>query len=108
MAIYTELYSLISNDGLRNKVRVATVIAAQTLLSGTPTADETDWAASVLQNVKGESDKAFISVLAVNKGATQAAIAAATDAAIQTNVDAIVPSLVVAFAASLARQTPSP
>ena len=108
MATYNELYDLTSNDGLRNRVRVAVVIAAQALLDGTPTADDKDWAAEVFQNPSSEGRKAFNSVLAVNKGATAAAISGATDAAIQSNVDAVVPNLVTAFAALLSRQQPGP
>ncbi len=36
MASYTDLYGLTSNDELRNRVRVAVVIAAEALISGTP------------------------------------------------------------------------
>ncbi len=103
MATFIELYNLISNGELRNRVRVATRNAAQDLLDGTPTADETDWAAEVFSNPKSESKKAFESVLAANRTATVAQILGADDAAIQTNVDAVVPNLVTAFAALLAR-----
>ncbi len=108
MATFTDLYDLISNDGLRNRVRVATRNAAQDLLDGVPTADQIDWAAEVFSNPKSESKKAFESILATNQTATVANILAATDAAIQTNVDAVVPKLVTAFAALLARQQPTP
>ncbi len=103
MATFVELYDLISNDELRNKVRVATRNSAQDLLDGTPTAAEIDWAAEVFSNPRSESQKAFESVLAVNRTATVANILGASDAAIQTNVDAVRPNLVTAFAALLAR-----
>ena len=103
MATFIELYDLISEDELRNKVRVATRNSAQNLLESTPTASEIDWAAEVFSNPERESQKAFESVLAVNKDATVANILGATDAAIQTNVDAVRPNLVTAFAAILVR-----
>ena len=108
MASYADLYDLTSNDGLRNKIRVAVIVAAQDLLDGTPTADDKDWAAEVFQNPASEGAKAFASVLAVNKDATQAQILAATDLSIQANVDAVVPNLVTAFAALLSRGQPGP
>ena len=101
MATYTELRNLFSNGTLRNRVVVATVIAANNLLAGSPTADDRKWASSVFGNPRNEGEKAFMSVIAVNKDATIAAIEGATDAAIQTNVDAVVPDLVAAHAAAV-------
>lgn len=97
MADYVDLYAIISDDTLRQRVTVATIIAAEALIAGSPTAGEQSWAAEAFDNPRGEGLKALRGVLAVNNAATIANIQGATDAQIQTNVDAIVPSLVVAF-----------
>lgn len=99
MATYTEIRHLFSDSALRNRVDVAVVIAANDLLSGTPTSADRAWAAAVFNRPRLESQKAFMAVLASNKNASVVAIQGATDAAIQTNVDAVVPSLVSAHAA---------
>jgi len=99
MATYTELRNLFSDDALRNRLDVAAVVAANTLLGGTPTAADQGWAAAVFSNPRNEGQKAFMAVLAANKDLSVAAIQGATDAAIQSNVDAVVPSLVVAHSA---------
>jgi len=97
MATYDELRAEFSDDGLRNRVEVATLIAANNLLSGTPSINEQKWAAAVFADPGSEGRKAFLAVLAARSGATITDIQGASDAAIQSNVDAIVGSLVVAF-----------
>lgn len=99
MATYAELRALFNDDAMRNRLDVAVIIAANTLLGGTPTAADQNWAAAAFNNPRTEGQKAFMAVLAENKGLSVSAIQGATDAAIQTNVDAIVPSLVVAHSA---------
>ena len=94
MATYTELRQQFSNDDLRNRVVAATVIAANNLLSGTPTAEQKAYAKAVFQNPRSEGEIVFMAVLAANKDATVAQIEGATDAAIQTRVDAVIPNLV--------------
>lgn len=96
MATYTELRDLFSDDTLQNRVDVATMIAANNLLGGTPTAAEQSWAANVFANPRGESTKAYRAVLATNNGLTVAQITGATDAALQTAVDSVVDTLVIA------------
>lgn len=98
MATYSELRALFNDSDLMEKVEVATVIAANTLIAGTPTTAEKAWAATVFSSPKAEAQKAVMSVLAANSDATVATIQAATDASIQTNVDTIVPILVDALA----------
>ena len=98
MATYTELRQLFSDDALKNKIDFAVVVAAETLLSGTPTAAEQMWAAHVAAGPRAESDKAFMFMLATNKAATVEGIQTATDASIQTAVDAVVDTLVLAHA----------
>lgn len=98
MATYLELRRL-SNDGdLNNKMTTAVIVSANTLISGTPSADETAWAASVFSSPKGASKQALMAVLAENKDLTIAQIQGATDSALQAQVDVIVPTLVTALA----------
>ena len=98
MATYIELRRLMTDSDLPNKVEVATIVAAEALISGTPTASETLWAASVFANPKGESKKALMGVIAINKDATLEAIQSASDTAVQSAVDSLVQTLVTAHA----------
>ncbi len=94
MATYLELYSLQSNDALRNKIRVAVIIAAETVRvedGGTANhANRALWAAGVFANPTREADRMRWAVLASNKDNTTAVILSATDAQIQAAVDAAV------------------
>ena len=98
MATYIELRGAFGNDDLRNKVVMATVIAAYELLGGTPTAADRTWISAVFANPETEGRKAFMGVLAANVGLALTAIETATDSAIQTQVDIVVPQLVSAMA----------
>jgi len=101
MATYSDIRSILfSDDDLKNRIDVATMIAANNLLSGSPTANDQKWAASVLNNPRGEGQKAFRSVLAANNALDIATIQGSSDAALQTAVDAVVPSLIIAFNAA--------
>jgi len=94
MATYLELYSVQTNDILRNKIRVAVIIAAETVRtedSGTANhANRALWAAGVFENPSPEADRMRWAVLAANKDNETAEILGATDAQIQTAVDAAV------------------
>jgi len=94
MATYAEIRELFSDSDLLTKVQVSVVIAANDLVSGSPTAAETIWASSVFGNPIPEAKKAMMAVLAENKDLTVAQIQGATDSGVQTQVDAIVPTLV--------------
>lgn len=100
MATYQELRVLFNDSNLLEKVEVAVVIAANTLVAdpATPDAPDKAWAAQVFSNPKAEAQKAVMAVLAENSGATVSAIQTATDASIQTNVDGVVSTLVDALA----------
>jgi hypothetical protein len=91
MATYDELYSLRNNSALKNKVEIATVIAAETIMNedgGTTNhANRLIWASAVFANPKAEANRMFMAVLAANADQTVVQITGATDAAIQTNVD---------------------
>lgn len=98
MATYTELRQLFSNPDLREKVEVAVIIAANDLISGTPTAAQTAWAAQCFASPANEASKALMAVLASNAALTTAQILAATDEQLQMRVDAAVQTLVDASA----------
>ena len=98
MATYEELRGIFNDSDTKNKVVMATVIAAYELLQTTPTADDRAWASRVFDDPEAEGRKAYMAVLAANKASTVVAIQAATDATIQTQVDGVVPSLVQALA----------
>lgn len=91
MATYAELFSLRNDSALKNKVTIAVVVAAETIMNedgGTANhANRMVWASAVFANPGNEADRMFMAVLAANKDLTAAQIQAATDTAIQTNVD---------------------
>jgi hypothetical protein len=96
MATYTELYGLRNNSGLRNKIAVAVVVAAEAKLAGTPSTAEAAWAVTACSDPNGMAKKVVNLVLVANKGAGTTAILEATDSAIQANVDAVIDGLVAA------------
>lgn len=98
MADYLEIRKLFNDDTLINRVTVAAIIAANNLLSGTPTAADKAYASAVFANPRGEAGKILMSVLAANNSATVSQILGSSDASIQTNVDLVVPLLVDALA----------
>mgnify|MGYP007073271500 FL=1 len=95
MADYDELYGIIQDSTLRNKVAVAVAIKAQVYIDGgTPTSDELTWASRAIKNTRSVAAEIMPYVIAANKDSSVAQITGATDAAIQTNVDAAVDALV--------------
>lgn len=94
MATYAELLTASSNDTLRQKVRVACVLAAEKVRTevGTTTnhTNRLAWAKAVYANPETEGNRMVWAVLAQNSGATYAAIIGASDATVQSAVDAAV------------------
>jgi N-acyl-D-aspartate/D-glutamate deacylase len=94
MATYAELLTASGNDALRQKVRVACVIAAEKVRNeATSVANHAGrlvWAKTVFTNPEAESNRMLWAVLAQNAGATVSVIINASDAAVQTAVDAAV------------------
>jgi hypothetical protein len=94
MATYAELLTASNNDTLRQKVRVACVIAAEAVRTeASATTNHTNrlaWAKAVFMNPESEGNRMMWAVLAQNAAATYAAIIGATDAAVQTAVNAAV------------------
>jgi hypothetical protein len=91
MATYEELYGLRNDSALRNRVTIAVLIAAETVMNELPTVDNHAnrlvWASQVFANPSVEADRMFMAVLAANESLTVAQITSASDSAIQANVD---------------------
>ena len=98
MATLQELRGLFRDSDLLEKVEAALIISANNLLSGTPSVDQTAWAAHVFSSPSTEAKKAMMAVLASNSTAATGQILGAADAAIQSNVDAVATTLVAALA----------
>lgn len=94
MATYAELLTASENPTLRNKVRVAVVIAAETVRteagSVTNHANRLVWAKGVFVDPNGTTDRMLWAILAQNKAATFVQIIGASDALVQSGVDAAV------------------
>lgn len=94
MATYAELLTASENATLRNKMRVAVVIAAEKVRteSGATAnhANRLAWAKAVFADPDGAARSMMWPVLAQNAAATLAQITGATDATVQTAVDAAV------------------
>jgi hypothetical protein len=94
MATYAELITASTDTGLRDKIRVACVVAAETVrteLASVPNHTERlKWAQKVFLDPSVEALRMTWAVLAQNRAATLAAITGASDAAVQTAVDAAV------------------
>lgn len=94
MATYSELLQASESEALRNKVRVACVIAAEAIRTepaNTPNrANRLKWARSVLTTPDGDVRAMLWAVLAQNASLSLAAIVGASDAQVQTAVNAAV------------------
>ena len=94
MATYAELLTASENPTLRNTVRVACVIAAETvrteLATVTNHAARLVWAKGVYASPDSSTQRMLWAVLAQNQGAPLAAITGASDAAVQGAVNAAV------------------
>lgn len=95
MATYLELQNLRSNSDLQDKVAVACVKKAQTLIDSTsPTANAITWAEEVLRDPRSKGLEIINYVLAKNSAATVSAIQEASDETIQTAVSGAVDKLI--------------
>lgn len=94
MATYQELLAAAEDGTLRNKIKVACVIAAEAVRNEAPGttnhAARLVWARGVFQNPDGYVQQMLWAVLAQNAGATPAQIAGASDSTVQTAVNAAV------------------
>ena len=95
MATYSEIYDISSNSSIRNKIAVAVIKKAQSLLDGaTPTTAQVSFSNKAFINPIPEADKIFNYILAANSSATKSQIESSSDAVIQTNVDSAVTALI--------------
>jgi hypothetical protein len=97
MATYDELLAIASTTSgtaLRNRIRVAVVVAADVIRAEAPAtvnhANRLAWARLVLDNPDRQAERMLWAVLAQNRAATVAQITAADDATVQTAVNAAV------------------
>lgn len=94
MATYDELLTAAENESLTKRIRVACIIAAETVRTELGSvANHTNrmlWAKNVFANPVSEADRMLWVVLAQNKTATLVQITGASDATIQTAVNAAV------------------
>jgi hypothetical protein len=94
MATYSELDELGRSPPLRDKVRAAIAVAANTIRqesSANPNhAERLAWAKAAVANLDGELNRFMPLVLAANKDLSKAQIAGAADSGIQTQVDGVV------------------
>lgn len=90
MATFDELLLAAENPSLRNRVRVACIVAAEAIRSeagATPNhANRLIWAKAVFKNPVTESEPMLWAVLAQNRALTLAQITGATDASLLTAV----------------------
>lgn len=94
MATYAELITASTNATLRDKIRVACVVAAESIRTEQGTvpnhANRLAWAKYVFKRPDDAFQDMLWAVLAQNRASTLAAITGATDAQVQTAVDAAV------------------
>lgn len=101
MATYAELFDLLSNSALRNKIEMAVAEAARIIQSGEDTgapfsqtapfpAQRRTWARRVIGNERAEAERFLHLILMKNKGAATGAILGASDSAVQSNVNDLV------------------
>jgi hypothetical protein len=94
MATYDELLSAAGNTALLNKVRMACVVAATTIMTESDAVDNHAnrllWAKDVFDDTAAAGAKMMWPVLAQNKAAALSQITGADDATVQTAVNAAV------------------
>ena len=94
MATYTELFSLINNSDLHNRLTVAVAVAADSVRTdGAPPANQTArlvWAKEATRNPQDMASRMFWQLVAQNESETLTAITSSSDAAILTAVQAAI------------------
>jgi hypothetical protein len=94
MATFAELVTASANATLVEKIKIATLIAADNIRLESPGVashlDRVKWAAKVFTDPATEATRMVWPVLIQNRTATLAQITGASDAAVQTAVDAAV------------------
>lgn len=94
MATYTELFDLMNDSALRNRVSVACLVAAEAVrVEAAGTANHANrllWAKATFADARGAGERMLPAILAQNSGLTRAQILAAADSALQSAVNAAV------------------
>lgn len=94
MALYLELHNLGNDPDLRNRVQIAVLVEANTIIrAAAPTDAEVAWAKNVIANPGTWALRVLWLALAQNKDLTLPQIAAVTDAQLQTGVAATIAAL---------------
>lgn len=105
MATYIDLYALVNDDTLRQRIAVAIIVAANDIVEALGQTGPYDtvnarlWARYALDRPLDEARKAANLILAKNNEASVAQITGATDVQVQAQVNAVLPYLVAARAA---------
>ena len=92
MAAYEELMQVGSTESaLRNKVKIAVIVAAEAIRNETPATDNHAnrmlWAKDAFSNPEGKAQELLWALLAQNKDTQIGNITGASDATVQTAVD---------------------
>ncbi len=91
MATYTELFDLRNDSVLKNRVVIAALIAAGTVMNEADSIpnhiNRLAWARNVFSNPYVEANRMFMAILAANSSVSVSTIQGATDAVIQAYVD---------------------
>lgn len=94
MATYAELLEIRDGEAgaaLRQRVRIAVIVAADLIRQETPAvAPRRAWARATLADPQTAADQMLWAILAQNRAATVAQITGASDATVQTAVNAAV------------------
>ena len=94
MATYAELLTASANAALRDKVKVACIVASHAVRNENPDTPDhgarLDWAKRTFANPDGEATRMLWALLAEFKDSAPAQITGATDAQVQAAVDAAV------------------
>lgn len=94
MATYAELLEAAENPTLKNRIRVAVVVAAEIIRTEADTvefhAERMAWAKDAFKNPDANAADMLWAVLAQNRTAPLASIVGADDATVQTAVNAAV------------------
>ena len=91
MATYTELYDLMNESALRNRVAVACLVAAEAVRNEAAATANHDnrlaWAKATFTDPQATGERMLPAILAQNASLTRAQILAADDTALQTAVN---------------------
>ncbi|KKL99849.1 hypothetical protein LCGC14_1810340 [marine sediment metagenome] len=94
MATYSELFGILGDSLLRNKITVAVGVAAETIRTEVDTTpnhtERVVWSKKAFTGPALVADEILWSVIMANRSLTIAQILGAGDSAIQANVDAVI------------------